>query len=87
MGYERAEFKYFTLISGLFIGSFLISNTVAQKPLQIGPFVPPAGIVLFPLTYILGDVLTEIYGYARTRHVIWTGFRDVCRFRHEIALR
>src|SRR5215469_7012423 len=74
MEYQRVEFKYFTLISGLFVGCLLISNTVAQKPLQMGPFVPSAGIVLFPLTYIFGDVLTEIYGYARTRQVIWTGF-------------
>jgi uncharacterized integral membrane protein (TIGR00697 family) len=74
MGYEQIEFKYFTLIAGLFVGALLISNTVAQKPVQLGPFVSPAGIVLFPLTYIFGDVLTEVYGYARTRQVIWTGF-------------
>jgi queuosine precursor transporter len=74
MEQERIEFKYFTLLAGLFIGTLLISNTVAQKPLQLGPLVPPAAIILFPLTYIFGDVLTEVYGYARTRQVIWTGF-------------
>jgi len=74
MEHERAEFKYFTLLSGLFIATLLISNTVAQKPIQLGSLVPPAAIILFPLTYIFGDVLTEVYGYARTRQVIWTGF-------------
>ena len=74
MEHERVEFKYLTLISGLFVGCLLISNTVAQKPIKLGPFVEPADIILFPLTYIFGDVLTEVYGYARTRQVIWTGF-------------
>jgi uncharacterized integral membrane protein (TIGR00697 family) len=74
MQHQRMEFKYFTLISGLFVAALLISNTVAQKPVQIGSFVPSAAIVLFPLTYIFGDILTEVYGYARTRQVIWTGF-------------
>ena len=71
---EKTEFKYFTLVSGLFVSTLLVSNTVAEKPVQFGPFIAPAAIVLFPLTYIFGDVLTEVYGYARARQVIWTGF-------------
>lgn len=71
---EQSEFRYLTLFGGLFVATLLISNTVAQKPFQWGPFTVPAGIVLFPLSYIFGDVLTEVYGYARTRQVIWTGF-------------
>lgn len=74
MEHEPAEFKYFTLLSGLFVATLLISNTVAQKPIQLGFLFAPAAIILFPLTYIFGDVLTEVYGYARTRQVIWTGF-------------
>ena len=74
MEHEPAEFKYFTLLSGLFVATLLISNTVAQKPIQLRSLVAPAAIILFPLTYIFGDVLTEVYGYARTRQVIWTGF-------------
>jgi uncharacterized integral membrane protein (TIGR00697 family) len=71
---EKTDFKYLTLVSGLFVSTLLVSNTISQKPLQWGPFIAPAGIILFPMTYIFGDVLTEVYGYARARQVIWTGF-------------
>jgi uncharacterized integral membrane protein (TIGR00697 family) len=74
MDRERIEFKYFTLLAGLFVATVLISNTIAQKPVQWGLVTAPAAVVLFPLSYIFGDVLTEVYGYARTRQVIWTGF-------------
>lgn len=68
------DFKYFTVLAGMFVATVLISNTIAQKPFQWGPFVVPAGVIIFPLSYIFGDVLTEVYGYGRTRQVIWTGF-------------
>jgi hypothetical protein len=69
-----APFRYFTLIAGLFVATFLIANTTAGKLFALGPFVFPAAIVVFPLSYIFGDVLTEVYGYARSRQIIWTGF-------------
>jgi uncharacterized integral membrane protein (TIGR00697 family) len=68
------NFKYFHILSGLFVATLLISNTVAVKIISIGPFAIPAGILCFPLSYIFGDVLTEVYGYARSRSIIWTGF-------------
>jgi uncharacterized integral membrane protein (TIGR00697 family) len=69
----RADFQYLHLITGLFVASLLIANTIAVKPLQFSFVVLPAGVVIFPLSYIFGDILTEVYGYARTRQVIWAG--------------
>lgn len=60
--------------SGLFTGILILSNILAAKIVQIGPFVFDGGTLLFPLSYIFGDVLTEIYGYRQSRKVIWTGF-------------
>ncbi len=71
--YPRGS-KYFAVVASLFVACLLISNIAAQKLIPIGPFIFTGGILLFPVTYIAGDVLTEIWGYARTRQVIWTGF-------------
>lgn len=68
------EFKYFTLLGGIFVAVMLISNIAAQKLFAFGPFTFTAAILLFPVAYIFGDVLTEVYGYARSRQIIWTGF-------------
>lgn len=57
----------------LFVAMLLIANTIAVKIVALGPFNIPAGILCFPVSYIFGDVLVEVYGYARTRIVIWTG--------------
>lgn len=61
------------VISGLFVGVLVISNILASKMIQIGPFVFDGGTLVFPLSYIFGDVLTEVYGYKESRKVIWTG--------------
>ena len=58
----------------VFISCLIVSNLIAVKLIHIGPFVLPAAIIVFPITYIFGDVLTEVYGYERTRQVIWLGF-------------
>ena len=71
---SQAESGYFNLIAGLFVATLLVSNTVAAKPWQLGSFLLPGGTILFPISYLFGDVLTEVYGYARARQVIWTGF-------------
>ncbi len=66
--------KFFQFISALFVTCLIVSNIIAVK---IGSFwgnFLPAGVILFPITYIIGDVLTEVYGYAAARRVIWTGF-------------
>src|SRR5579859_7745563 len=64
----------FVALAGIFITCLLAANIIAVK--LIAPFglLVPAGTVVFPLAYLFGDVLTEVYGYAATRLVIWLGF-------------
>jgi len=57
-----------------FVAVLMISNVVSAKPVILGPFTFDGGTILFPLSYIFGDVLTEVYGYQRSRRVIWSGF-------------
>lgn len=66
--------RYFDFVAIAFVSILLISNIAAQKLFAFGPFVFTGGIILFPLSYVFGDVLTEVYGYKRTRRVIWAGF-------------
>ncbi|HEX8443947.1 MAG TPA: queuosine precursor transporter [Allosphingosinicella sp.] len=61
-------------ITGLFVSTLLISNTLDTKIFAVAGLELPAGIILFPLAYVFGDVLTEVYGYATSRRTIWTGF-------------
>jgi queuosine precursor transporter len=61
------------VITGLFVGVLILSNILAAKMVRLGPFVFDGGTLLFPLSYIFGDVLTEVYGYRESRKVIWTG--------------
>jgi queuosine precursor transporter len=68
------EFKYFHIVTGLFVAVLIISNIASTKLLDLGPFTFDGGTLLFPLAYIFGDILTEVYGYKRSRKVIWTGF-------------
>jgi uncharacterized integral membrane protein (TIGR00697 family) len=68
------QYRYLVLISSLFVTSLVISNIIAVKLVTIFGLVLPAAVVLFPIAYIIGDVLTEVYGYARARQVIWIGF-------------
>lgn len=67
-------YRFFTLITALFVAVLLISNVASAKFLRLGPFTFDGGTILFPLSYIFGDILTEVYGYRRSRQVIWTGF-------------
>lgn len=66
--------KLFLPITGLFVSTLLISNTLDTKIFSAFGLDLPAGIILFPLAYVFGDVLTEVYGYAASRRTIWTGF-------------
>lgn len=61
-------------ISGLFVGVLLLSNILSSKMISVWEFSFDGGTLLFPLSYIFGDVLTEVYGYKASRRVIWTGF-------------
>jgi uncharacterized integral membrane protein (TIGR00697 family) len=73
------HFRYYDFVMAAFVAVLLLSNVIgAAKPaaLDIGgeQWVFGAGILFFPLGYVIGDVLTEVYGYARARRVIWAGF-------------
>jgi uncharacterized integral membrane protein (TIGR00697 family) len=71
---EHDSFRYFSVIMALFVAVLLISNIASTKILLFWKFTFDGGTILFPLSYIFGDILTEVYGYQRTRKVIWTGF-------------
>ncbi len=64
----------FILLVALFITSLITANIIAVKLIGICGLVLPAAIIIFPISYILGDVLTEVYGYRQARRVIWLGF-------------
>jgi len=67
-------YRWIDLVTAAFVAVLLISNIASTKILLLGPFTFDGGTILFPLAYIFGDVLTEVYGYSRSRRVIWTGF-------------
>lgn len=69
-----SRFKHYDLLLSTFVVALLISNLVAQKICAIGPFTVSGAQLLFPVTYIYGDVFTEVYGYAASRRAIWLGF-------------
>jgi uncharacterized integral membrane protein (TIGR00697 family) len=75
------QFRYFDLIMAVFVTVLVVSNIAsAAKIVNLGfsiagiPMAFDGGTILFPLSYIFGDILTEVYGYKRSRRVIWTGF-------------
>jgi uncharacterized integral membrane protein (TIGR00697 family) len=68
-------FSYrFVIIAAFFITCLLTANILIVKQISIGGLVLPAAIIIFPLNYIFGDVLTEVYGYKQARFIIWIGF-------------
>lgn len=67
------HYRYLDIITALFVAVLLISNVASSKITTFGFFTLDAGTILFPLSYIIGDILTEVYGYARARRVIWIG--------------
>jgi uncharacterized integral membrane protein (TIGR00697 family) len=69
-----SHLRYYDLIAGLFVAVLLISNITASKLVEFFGFTFDGGTLLFPLSYIFGDILTEVYGYGRSRRIIWLGF-------------
>jgi queuosine precursor transporter len=64
----------FVFIVAVFVTCLITANIIAVKVIRVFGFILPAAIVVFPLSYVFGDVLTEVYGYRQTRRVIWLGF-------------
>src|SRR5215469_1535780 len=74
MSLTMQRYKYLDTLTTAFVVILLVSNLVAQKVCQIGPFAVSAAVLLFPITYIFGDLFTEVYGFAASRRAIWLGF-------------
>ncbi|CAM4213447.1 putative queuosine precursor transporter [Novosphingobium lubricantis] len=71
----RRHFRYFDYVMAAFVAILLLSNLIgASKLAQVGGFTFGAGILFFPVSYVIGDVLTEVYGYANARRCVWMGF-------------
>jgi uncharacterized integral membrane protein (TIGR00697 family) len=68
------RFRYYDELVAVFVVILLISNLVGQKLCRVGPFRISGAQLLFPITYICGDVFTEVYGFAASRRAIWIGF-------------
>jgi len=68
------RYKYLDALTTMFVVILLVSNLVAQKVCMIGPFAVSGALLLFPVTYIFGDVFTEVYGFGASRRAIWLGF-------------
>jgi uncharacterized integral membrane protein (TIGR00697 family) len=77
---KQRQYRYFDLIMAAFVTVLLCSNLIGVHKVSsvdlplYGEYVFSTGILFFPLSYLFGDILTEVYGYARSRKVIWAGF-------------
>jgi len=76
--------QWFVLITAVFITCLITANITAVKLVGVFGLVLPAAIIIFPLSYIFGDILTEVYGYRQARRVIWLGF--LCNLIAVIAI-
>lgn len=74
VSFAQVQRSMYPVLVALFVAVLLISNIAAVKLIQIGPLILDGGAFLFPLAYILGDVLSEVYGLKATRKAIWLGF-------------
>jgi uncharacterized integral membrane protein (TIGR00697 family) len=74
-GGARRHFRYFDYMMAAFVAILLLSNLIgASKLASVHGYTFGAGILFFPVSYVLGDVLTEVYGYANARRCVWAGF-------------
>jgi uncharacterized integral membrane protein (TIGR00697 family) len=80
----KSESKWFVLVTAIFVTSLITANIIAVKLVSVFGLVLPAAVIIFPISYIVGDVLTEVYGYRRARQVIWLGF--VCNLIAVVAI-
>ena len=77
---EKRQYKYFDLIMAAFVAVLLCANLIGVQKVSyvtlpfIGEYIYGAGVLFFPISYFFGDILTEVYGYKRSRRVIWAGF-------------
>src|SRR5580693_7025202 len=77
---KKTAFAFLPVLTGLFTATLLISNVLNCKVIRVGPLPFTGGLIMFPLAALFGDVLTEVYGYAESRKVIWTGLGSLVLF-------
>jgi hypothetical protein len=71
----RPRYRYYDFVMAAFVTVLLCANVIgAAKVARIGGLTFGAGVLFFPISYLFGDILTEVYGYARARRVVWAGF-------------
>lgn len=78
------SYKYLSWVTAIFVTCLVVANIIAVKLIDVAGLILPAAVIIFPISYIFGDVLTEVYGYAHARQVIWIGF--VCNLIAVIAI-
>ena len=66
--------QWFVIVVAVFVTCLITANVTAVKLVSIFGLILPAGVIVFPISYIVGDVLTEVYGFQSARRVIWLGF-------------
>lgn len=74
MNETQRQRRYLDVCTAVFIACLLAANIIAVKIISLGPFTGPAGTIVFPVSYIINDILTEVYGFRVARRVIWLGF-------------
>jgi queuosine precursor transporter len=77
---KKSPFALLPVLTGLFTATLLISNVLNCKVIRVGPLPFTGGLIMFPFVALFGDVLTEVYGYAESRKVIWTGLGSLVLF-------
>jgi len=78
MASGQKQYRFLDLLINIFIVVLIVSNLIAPKMVAVGPLLFSAAQILFPITYIFGDVFTEVYGYSASRRAIWSGFMASC---------
>ncbi|PRC43608.1 hypothetical protein C6A85_000000104470 [Mycobacterium sp. ITM-2017-0098] len=74
MSFARVGSAYYPVLVAVFTALVIISNLTATKGVEFGPIITDGGFIVFPLTYVIGDVLSEVYGFKAARRAIFTGF-------------
>lgn len=74
VSYARVGSAYYPVLVAVFTALVIISNLTATKGVEFGPIITDGGFIVFPLTYVIGDVLSEVYGFKAARRAIFTGF-------------
>ena len=71
--FQKKQLHIYEMLAGLFVMTLIVSNIASIKVVAIGPLVFDAGTILFPLSYIVGDIVTEVYGYRKMRSRLYVG--------------